>query len=626
MAPLSIPVASRLPSSLRIEPSSAAIARVFSRLSRPSLLSLALDWLDEGNQALTAPYLRQRRQRRRRRRERDDDNGEEEAAEEEEEEEEDEEEGNDDDGDFYPPASSLEELQDHYTALQARKGSKREVLDRVLEGDWRHGISLYQLAMADLQYLYDHPTSQKWTAFRVVPLKPEQSKGNGNGNGSDDSDAAVSAVVDRAALAVPRFHPSSFLRNLQAQILPDVKVHYQFDRHKHLPLLLLRIFVLDSPYNTARATASVDGAAATGFATIEAARTIYVAFPDAAPYVFLSSAQVVAATNSGGPSAAGPAALSLSSPSAAAAVANPVPPAPPQPPAASSGNGGRGETRSLRSLVVEAIPKALSRPRARYALQPTNLATRNLAELLHRRGAGRTNTAGGGWSIYADEKMIESPLSTLLPPAARATAPDAASDKENTLHGPTAATTNKRRAASPEAARAAREAKRRKQVAAARFGPSALIGDGRGVERVDVVMQDPFLYPAGVGRPAGEEADGDEDELEHSALTDRRRSRGGRHSQIHAALAREADEEEEDDAANNNEEGNEDGEAEEPAWCPRVAFTFHGPHVFAGIRQLVEAGVIDGEKMPGWLTGEEGVTVGAVRHGRIRGHKGSGML
>ncbi|GJD01903.1 CHL4 family chromosome segregation [Colletotrichum higginsianum] len=60
-------------------------------------------------------------------------------------------------------------------------------------------------------------------------------------------------------------------------------------------------------------------------------------------------------------------------------------------------------------------------------------------------------------------------------------------------------------------------------------------------------------------------------------------------------------------------------------WAPNVKLTFHGSHVFAGMRQLVENGIIDGERMPGWLTGEEGVTVGAVRHGRIRGHKGSGL-
>lgn len=67
-------------------------------------------------------------------------------------------------------------------------------------------------------------------------------------------------------------------------------------------------------------------------------------------------------------------------------------------------------------------------------------------------------------------------------------------------------------------------------------------------------------------------------------------------------------------------------EPENPSqWRPTVQITFQGNHVFAGIRQLVEAGIVDGERMPGWMTGEDGVTVGVVRHGRIRGNKGSGL-
>lgn len=587
MAPISVPIASRLPSSLRIAPTNAAVTRVLSRLSRPALLSLALDWLDEGNQSLTAPYLR--------RSDNDDDDDD-----------------DDDDNDFYPPAASLEALQEHYANLQTRKGSKREVLDRILEGDWRHGLSLYQLAMADLQHLYDHPTSQKWTAFQIVPLTAKAEGDATDGDGDGDGDSPAAAVVDKASLVVPRFHPSSFLRNLQAQILPDIKVHYNFDRHKHLPLLLLRIFILDSPYNTSMAAAPVPSAGtdSTGPArpaSFESSRTVYIAFPDGSPFVYLSSAQ----SSSAGERAPG-------------AVV-----------------GVNGGAASLRSLVVEAIPKALSQPRERYALKPTNLATRNLAELLQRRGAGRTNTAGGGWGIYADEKTtIESPLSTALPDSV-ASRLEGKKKKKEGKRGRGATGTGKR-PLSPGTQRDQQQAKRRKQVAAARFGLSAKMGDGCGVERVDIVMQDPF--------PGGRRFDRKErNETEREPMAvdsepsqapppaaDRRRSKAGRRSQIDAALARDEEQSEEEEAKERDEarrtageeqdeEGGGEGESSESTWRPRVAFTFHGPHVFAGIRQLVEAGVIDGEKMPGWMTGEEGVTVGAVRHGRIRGHRGSGM-
>lgn len=49
---------------------------------------------------------------------------------------------------------------------------------------------------------------------------------------------------------------------------------------------------------------------------------------------------------------------------------------------------------------------------------------------------------------------------------------------------------------------------------------------------------------------------------------------------------------------------------------------FQGRHVFAGIRQLVEMGVVSGEKMPGWMTGDGNVSVGVVREGRIEAWEG----
>jgi len=53
------------------------------------------------------------------------------------------------------------------------------------------------------------------------------------------------------------------------------------------------------------------------------------------------------------------------------------------------------------------------------------------------------------------------------------------------------------------------------------------------------------------------------------------------------------------------------------SWQPSIRLSFQGSHVFAGIRQLVEKGIIDGEKMPGWMTGEVGVSIGVVKNGRM---------
>lgn len=525
MARVSVPTTARLPSTLRLDPANPTVLKVLSRLSRPSLLTLVLDWLDDVNAPICAPYLRSQ--------EGGDDN-------------------NDDDvdpSDLYPPLSSLPALRDLYADMQTRKGSKRELLDRVLEGDWRHGLTLYQLSMADLQYLYDHPTSQKWSAYRVVPLKtptPRQAA-------EDDHPLRP----DAESLVVPRFHPSTFLASLQAQVLPDVKAHYNFDRPRDMPLLLLRIFVMDSPYNT--------GLATTTTTAFEASRTIYVAFPDGSPYVYLSRPQTV------GPAAA-------------------------------------GEARSLRALVAEGIPKALSRPRERFGLLPTSMTTRNLQALLHVRGSGRHNTAGGGWGVYADEKKKDSPLDTTLP-----SPPLSEADEGGRPGGERERKSLTKRLASPDALRDERRVKRARLVAQARFGDSAKVNDGKGVERVDIVIDDPF--PEGSDAPAEDVEDSGND-----APAARPRGGAGRRNTMDEAFSRAR--EQDDGGGENSDDGDEGGER---TWRPSVKLTFHGSHVFAGIRQLVEAGIISGEEMPGWLTGEEGVTIGAVRHGRIRGHKGSGI-
>ncbi|KAJ3562833.1 hypothetical protein NPX13_g8414 [Xylaria arbuscula] len=567
--PLSLPTAARLPPSLRVDSSNVSVIKVLNRLSRPSLLSLVLDWLDPSNQSLCPPLFREN------------------VFDEE-----------DEDGfrtDLYPPASTLAEIKELYVDMQSRKGSKREVVDRILEGDWRDGLTLYQLAMADLQYLYDHPGTLKWACYKIQKLKtPGHEDEVEDGHGYDK--------IDKLAMHVPRFHPSTFLQNLQAEVLPDVKAHYNFDRPKGLPLLLLRIFVLDSPYNTDLAVSAASGSTSSGariVTSFDASRTIYVAFPDASPHIFVSKSQ-------------------------------------------SAGPTTPSETRSLRALVVEGIPKALSRPRERYSLKTTNLQTKNLDAMLSLRGSGRSNAAGGGWSIYAGDKAADarthSPLNTLLP------TPPLSDDvieeeEEQTTDSSSAKANTLKRTLDPEAAEEEKRRKRARLVARARFGDNAKIDDGKGIERLDILIEDPFPIPE--SELQGETDDRDAEETNSS----RTRKSKGRRSSFDASLLEEDEEDEIEDSElqqqDHNRNAGESGEnlprtaerrtrdgdrdREKWAWRPNVRLSLHGPHVFAGIRQLVEAGFIDGERMPGWMTGEDGVTRGAVRNGRIKGFKGSGL-
>lgn len=513
MARLSVPIKGRLPSSLRVEATNRAVVKSLSRLSREALLSIALDWLEDANLPNAAPYLDDA----------DDD---------------------DDPDHLYPPCSSLEELRELYRDMQSRKGSKRDVVSRILEGDWRHGVTLYQLAMVDCAHLDENPMSQKWSAYAILPLKiPSADKG-------DDEPLKP----DKESLTVPRFHPSTFVQNLQQHVLPDVKAHYHFYRPRDYPVLLLRIFVIDSPYNTALALANPA-------ADFSSSRTIYLAFPDGSPSLYITRSQTT-----------GPISL--------------------------------GESKSLQGLIVNGVPKALSRPRQRFLLRPLNLSSRNLWALLERRGAGRANSAAGGWSIYADERVRSSPLDTVLPPVSP-WADAAKSSCSDVVIG-----ASRRRP--PSLTESSRSAKRARVVAQARFGNEALVTDGKGVERVEMLMRDPF--PADDGLPPDPDPDPDTTEAAASPANDRRGLPDRRRSKVETVLRQARDE-----------DGDDVDEQDPSLWIPTVRLSFQGPHVFAGIRQLVEAGIVDGERMPGWMTGEEGVTTGVVRHGRVRGHKGAGL-
>ncbi|KAF7556094.1 hypothetical protein G7046_g6396 [Stylonectria norvegica] len=507
MARFSVATTARLPSSLRVESSNASVQKGLNRLSRESLIALALDWLDEGSLPNAVPYL-----------------GGGEADEDEE------------SDDFYPPCHSLDELEQLYVDMQQQKGSKRDVVSRILEGDWRHGLTLYQLAMADLAFFDEHPASQKWSAYQILPLKPP----------TKDGDEEEVLKVDRKSLKIPRFHPSTFLQNLQDHVLPDVKAHYHFHRPKDLPILLLRVFVVDSPYNTELALSSRDATGAA--ANFDASRTVYIAFPDGSPSLYITKSQ-------------------------------------------STGPISLGESKSLRSLIVDGVPKALSRPRERFTLKPTTLTSRNLEALLDKQGSGRTNAAGGGWSIYADEKRKESPLDTVLP-------------GPRLSRGASSLGLNRKRGLALTPSQ--RAAKRAKLVAQARFGSSGIVTDRKGIEKVDVVLQDPF---PSVNTPQAQNNEEDGEQDTERGTASRRRSK------IDAAIKE----------ANVLDDQVSSETPDSHIWVPTVEISFHGSHVWAGVRQLVEAGIVDGERMPGWMTGEDGVTTGLVRHGRIRGHKGSGI-
>lgn len=459
------PTTASLPNNLRIPSSTPSLAKALGKLSRQALLDLAFLWLEDRNVVSFPPYLQQ-----------------------------DEEAGPDDDEALpYPAAETIEEVRQVYEDLQDRKGGKREVLERILEGDWRKGITLRQLGMADLRYMDDHPASLRWTALELTRI--DKQKNNKIQQPSDWSGA------------LPRMQAATFVQALQREISSLVKAHYHLARSTTLPLTFLRIFVVDSPYQSPRQAAEI---------FTDASRVIYVAFPDSCPYVYTSIAA-----------------------------------SPASKPAPSTGSVAT-DTRTLQRLVRDAIPTALSRPQERFSLTATSLAAKNLPTLLALRGPGRSTASTGAFSIFADAALEGSPLD---PRPSNTVAPEehiAAShlpEKENA-----GVDSTKRKSSGLESSPLSPASKQRRLAIHSRFGTGLSLTPAP-LDRLDIRIID---------KPGS--GDGDDDD--------------------------------------------------EGSMLPAVSLTFAGSDVIGGIRKLAELGIVDPERMPSWMTGEESVSVATVRRGR----------
>ncbi|KAL4986433.1 centromere protein Chl4/mis15/CENP-N [Aspergillus falconensis] len=485
------PTTASLPSNLRIPSTTPSLVKQLGKLPRQSLLDLVFQWLDDRNVNNFPPFLQA-----------------------------DEDENSDDEGlRPYPAERTLNDVRNAYQELQFRKGGKREVIDRILDGDWRQGITLRQIAMIDLQYLDDHPASLRWTALELTRV------------GISSTEAEESPITDISA-CIPRIHASTFLNKLQEQISPLVKAHFYLARSSTHPLTFLRIFVTHSPYQNPRQVPDT---------LVDSSRVMYVAFPDSCPYVYTSLASTTG-----------------SKPTTGAAVAT--------------------DPRTLQRIVRDAVPKALSLPHQRYALKPTSLTAKNLQALLSLRGPGRSNQATGAFSIFADAVLEGSPLdprpsNTVSPEEhqKQTTYSQPNQEKENKSTGTNKSNDNdtdknaeaptpqpqipSRRTRDPELD--PRTSKKRKLTVQSRFGISGTSLSSAPLDRLDARLLDP---------PTGDQ-DADEEQTDAAGLT--------------------------------------------------LSLTFTGTDVISGIRKLAELGIVDAERMPSWMTGEEGVSMAVVRNGRV---------
>lgn len=482
------PTTASLPNNLRIPSTTPSLVKNLGKQTRQALLDLALLWLDDRNIASFPPYLQG-------------DEG-----------------GRDDEETLpYPAAETVEEVRQAYEDLQERKGGKREVIERILEGDWRHGITLRQLAIADLRYMDDHPASLRWTALELSRIDTGPKEPTAESQSNDWSSN------------IPRTQAATFVQALQLEIAPLVKAHFHLARSSSLPLTFLRIFIIDSPYQAPRQTPEI-------FA--DSSRVIYVAFPDSCPFIYTSI------SSSGGSKSATPSTSSVAT-----------------------------DSRTLQRLVRDAVPKALSRPHQRYTLKATALAAKNLPTLLALRGAGRSTAANGAFSIFADSALEGSPLDPRPSNTVSAEEhmradqkrPATAEDQENAISidklRHVGRNSSKRDPGVRDLVLLLPASKKRRLAADSRFGTAGSSTTPAPLDRLDIRLLD---------------APG----------------------------------------ANKNRDDGQRGPT--GSTLPTMSLAFTGSDVIGGFRKLAELGIVDPERMPSWMTGEEGISTAVIRGGKRR--------
>lgn len=315
------------------------LAKSLNRLSRQAIIDLALEWLQQSRSS--APYLSSNRT----------------LCETEEE-------------DYlHTPAESIGALRSLYQELQNDGNlTKREVIDRIVDGDWRRGLSLHQLAMVDFAYVEQNDTALKWSALRLVPLEYEDQKLS-EGSESRPPRKKRKLLAPEAQPTYPQVPAQTFLSALKEEVSCLVKAHYHLHR---IPapynLTILRIYISpDAAFAPSRSKIPRRIRHAT-----DAGRVLYVALPDSCPYVYISISG------------------SSSSSRRSRHVRD-----------SKDRHTAKVDIAAMKRVVLEAIPKAMSRPHQRWALESTKLVARSLRTMCELRGNQIPGSGGGAYSIFA---------------------------------------------------------------------------------------------------------------------------------------------------------------------------------------------------------------------------------
>ncbi|KPI43293.1 uncharacterized protein AB675_6981 [Cyphellophora attinorum] len=322
---------------------STATIKSLSRLTTTQLTTLALHWLSHA-EAAGQPYLRSNRTL----------------------------DESDEEDYLFPPARSLSELKAIWKNLRLdidshgegkQKHNKQYLIDRIIDGDWRRGLSLYQHATIDFAFLSTHDTALRWTGLKVAPLDHDDTAATPEEPPTKKQKTHHTTKTNNALY--PTITPTTFVTALREQVSPLVKAHYQLTylvgQYNELPIVRLYL-TPDKAFAPHQSNIPRSARHAT-----DSGRTIYIALPQSSPHVYI--------------------AVNGASPAAAAA--------------GQQTKQAKVDITNLKRLVIEAIPKALSRRHERWALEGTKLTARSLKSVCALRGGGaRPGTAGGAFAKF----------------------------------------------------------------------------------------------------------------------------------------------------------------------------------------------------------------------------------
>jgi central kinetochore subunit Mis15/CHL4 len=465
---------------------------------------------------------------------------------------------------MWSPAETVEELRLTYHRLRFEPSiNKRYIIDRILDGDWRRGMCLYQVATIDLQYLSENDKAFRWTALKLIPHCEDEE--------CDQQPLKKKRRIGPAPY--PTISPTTFLRNLQHEISPLVKAHYHLQQiHAPQNLSIIRICVADSPYADPQSTLQ------SPVLFTDPNRTIFIALPDSCPFIYISVSGGTKESISG----------------------------------KNKSVSARMDITSLKRTVLEEIPKALSKSQHRYALESTSLTARSLSTMLALRGNSGTNAANGIYTIFAKGAVDNSPIDAEKASFAQKIL-QACGGKEDKgestnvsdpplpINEPaekrTALVERSSNVPRPRIPKCEKDKINLKIAAAARFGITENSQVKRetsepepgGLDRLQIRLDEDLFSPKAKSVPATVDkiVRHDIDPFDQSSTADQ--TLGSQPRQGSA----------------------------------RMTLTFQGSNIVLGIRKLVESGVIGVEKLPAWMTGEEGISGGTVRGGVVVHGKGS---